>query len=112
EQVADDAFEGVSERTRRLDSDAAAVQLVTIHGSKGLQYPVVHLPFVADRWVPKPDLLQFHSPVDHRRSLDVGGAGGEGWKANAAIAADEDAGESLRLLYVAMTRAQSQLVCW
>ncbi len=112
EQVADDAFEGVSERTRRLDSDAAAVQLVTIHGSKGLQYPVVHLPFVADRWVPKPDLLQFHSPVDHRRSLDVGGAGGDGWKANAAIAADEDAGESLRLLYVAMTRAQSQLVCW
>ena len=34
-----------SERVRRLDSDAAAVQITTVHQSKGLQYPVVHLPF-------------------------------------------------------------------
>ena len=38
-----------TERTRRLDSDAAAVQIVTIHGSKGLQYPVVYLPFACRR---------------------------------------------------------------
>src|SRR5699024_3200668 len=37
------------ERARRLDSDADAVHLATIHSSKGLQYPVVMLPFVADR---------------------------------------------------------------
>ena len=48
------------ERTRRLDSDAAAVQLVTIHASKGLEYPVVYLPAVSDRHVSEPDLPRFH----------------------------------------------------
>jgi exodeoxyribonuclease V beta subunit len=42
----------------------------------------------------------------------VGGKGGDGWSAAAARAAAEDEGESLRLLYVAMTRAQSQVVAW
>jgi exodeoxyribonuclease V beta subunit len=37
--MAQDAPGTSGARTRRLDSDAAAVQLVTIHGSKGLQYP-------------------------------------------------------------------------
>ena len=50
EQVADEKLEVASERTRRLDSDAEAVQLVTIHGSKGLQYPVVYLPTLWNRY--------------------------------------------------------------
>jgi len=112
EQIADDAPEVGSERTRRLDSDAAAVQLVTIHGSKGLQYPIVHLPFVADRWVGKPDMPRFHDGADAHRCLDVGGPRGSRWRENCARHLAEEAGESLRLLYVAMTRAQSQLVTW
>ncbi|MFS3127494.1 UvrD-helicase domain-containing protein [Nocardioides sp. Bht2] len=110
--IAEAATDTGSERTRRLDSDAAAVQLVTIHGSKGLQYPVVHLPFVADRWVPEPDIPRFHAPADHHRALDVGGPGGSGWHEALRLAKAEEAGESLRLLYVAMTRAQSQVVTW
>ncbi|GAA1102917.1 exodeoxyribonuclease V subunit beta [Nocardioides dubius] len=110
--IAEAATDTGSERTRRLDSDAAAVQLVTIHGSKGLQYPVVHLPFVADRWVPEPDIPRFHAPHDHHRALDVGGPGGSTWHEALRLAKAEEAGESLRLLYVALTRAQSQVVTW
>ncbi len=49
------------------------------------------------------------------RCLDVGGqrdAGAEGWGESVRRWADEEAGEWLRLLYVALTRAQSQVVCW
>jgi exodeoxyribonuclease V beta subunit len=100
-----------AERTRRLDSDAAAVQLVTIHASKGLEYPVVYLPALADRNVPKPSIPLFHD-AEGRRCLGVGGPGGSGWQDQVRRWADEEAGEWLRLLYVAITRAKSQVVCW
>ncbi|GAA1517912.1 UvrD-helicase domain-containing protein [Nocardioides humi] len=99
-----------AERTRRLDSDAAAVQLVTIHASKGLQYPVVYLPSLADRWVGKPDKPLYHD-ADGRRCLDVGGSGPD-WADHVRRWTDEENGEWLRLLYVALTRAQSQVVAW
>ncbi len=100
-----------TERTRRLDSDAAAVQLVTIHASKGLQYPVVYLPALADRFVPKPTRPLFHD-AEGQRCLDVGGGGGDTWTDHVDRWTREEAGEWLRLLYVAITRAQSQVVCW
>ncbi|GAA4368887.1 UvrD-helicase domain-containing protein [Nocardioides caricicola] len=98
------------ERTRRLDSDAAAVQLVTIHASKGLEYPVVYLPALSDRFVPKPTRPLFHDD-DGNRCLNVG-AGGADWSDHCRRWADEEAGEWLRLLYVAITRAKSQVVAW
>jgi exodeoxyribonuclease V beta subunit len=111
EQMSEDVEETATERTRRLDSDAHAVQLVTVHGSKGLQYPVVLLPYASDRWPgPRPDVLRYHDEQG-RRVVHVGGPDSR------APALDErhrqeDAGESLRLLYVAMTRAQSRLIAW
>ena len=98
--------DGAEERTRRLDSDAAAVQLLTIHGSKGLEFPVVYLPFVADHFPRTPDFPLFHDEAG-RRCRDVTGA-----DAHARTAIEEEAGEDLRLLYVALTRAQSQVVTW
>jgi exodeoxyribonuclease V beta subunit len=111
EQMSEDVEETATERTRRLDSDAHAVQLVTVHGSKGLEYPVVLLPYASDRWPgPRPDVLRYHDEQG-RRVVHVGGADSR------PAALDErhrheDAGESLRLLYVAMTRAQSRLIAW
>ena len=110
-QVADGRAGRGEERTRRLDSDAAAVQLVTVHASKGLQYPVVYLPSLSDRWVSEPDIPLFHD-ADGQRHLDVGSGRGEGRVDHIAAHAREDAAESLRLLYVAVTRAQSQVVMW
>ena len=109
-QVSDGRSGRGAERTRRLDSDAAAVQLVTIHASKGLEYPVVYLPALADRHVPKPTRPLFHDD-EGNRCLNVGG-GGAHWADDCRRWADEEAGEWLRLLYVAITRAKSQVVCW
>ncbi|MCW2782356.1 MAG: exodeoxyribonuclease subunit beta, partial [Marmoricola sp.] len=109
EQMAEDKQSVSGARTRRLDSDAAAVQILTIHGSKGLQFPVVYLPSVCDRFPRTPEVPLFHD--EHgRRCIDVGGS--QAVRANIGRAVEELAGEDLRLLYVAMTRAQSQLVTW
>ncbi|HEU5037959.1 MAG TPA: UvrD-helicase domain-containing protein [Nocardioides sp.] len=110
DQVAEGRAGRGVERTRRLDSDAAAVQLVTIHASKGLEYPVVYLPALADRFVPKPTRPLFHDDAG-TRCLNVGG-GGADWADHCRRWADEEAGEWLRLLYVAITRAKSQVVAW
>ena len=95
-----------TERTRRLDTDAAAVQILTIHGSKGLEYPVVYLPHFFDCYVPEPTELLFHDD-DGTRRLDLAGSPDALTRARA-----ESAGEELRLTYVALTRAQSQVVTW
>ncbi|MGH3361894.1 MAG: UvrD-helicase domain-containing protein, partial [Nocardioides sp.] len=110
-QIAEAQDNRGTERTRRLDSDAAAVQLVTIHASKGLEYPVVYLPALGDRNVPKPSTPLFHDDGD-QRCRAVGGATATAWRDHVSRWLAEDAGESLRLLYVAITRAKSQVVCW
>ncbi|MFK5646066.1 UvrD-helicase domain-containing protein [Ornithinimicrobium sp. LYQ121] len=113
-QMSEDAPTSTGARTRRLDSDAAAVQLLTIHGSKGLQFPVVYLPTLTDRNVPDtPTIPLCHDdPPERTRYLDVGGKEGPDWADSVRRHKVEDAGESLRLLYVALTRAQSQVVTW
>jgi exodeoxyribonuclease V beta subunit len=101
---------GSQERVRRLDSDAAAVQITTVHQSKGLQYPVVHLPFAAMSYVRAVEVARYHDETG-TRMLDVSG-GGAAWGAHAEAHLHEEAGEELRDLYVALTRAQSQVVTW
>ncbi|MDT8445374.1 MAG: exodeoxyribonuclease V subunit beta [bacterium] len=90
------------------DTDSQAVTILTIHKSKGLEYPVVFLPYLWNGLdnSKRGDLpvTTYHHPEDDRLCLSLGDAPEpQNW------AFEEEFAESLRLLYVALTRAQYQV---
>lgn len=90
----------------RLESDADLVKVVTVHKSKGLEYPLVYLPFAATfRAVDKRGkrLIEF-AAADGTRQIDFS-------LSDEALAQADEARlqEDLRLLYVALTRPRHAL---
>jgi exodeoxyribonuclease V beta subunit len=107
-----DTRAGVTERNRRLDSDAEAVQIMTVFVAKGLQFPIVYLPFAFNRHVRSDDILLYHDGGD-TRCLYIGGKGpGSERQAVEELNRLEAARDNIRLTYVALTRARSQVVAW
>lgn len=100
-----------SESSRRLETDARAVQVSTVHRAKGLQYPVVYAP---DLWWTHQPWRDDDAPFEPIRYRAEDGlkihvsTTFSGRAATAERAATTN--ESLRRAYVAMTRAQSHLV--
>ena len=92
---------------RQADSAGDRIRVMTVHGAKGLEAPVVILPDTVDRRPPDRDeilTLADGTPV-WRTAADQSPA----VVAEArALARERRAKENLRLLYVAMTRAE----CW
>ena len=114
ERIADAQSEdGEEERARRLESDAEAVQVLTIHRSKGLEFPIVYCPFLWDpSWIPRNEPVSFHDPLmGNRLTVDVG-MEGSGFRSHEKQHEIEQRGEDLRLAYVALTRAKHQAVIW
>ncbi len=103
---------GNEDRSRRLESDAQAVQVLTVHRSKGLEFPIVYLPFMWDpgRKEERDPPVVFHDE-NGKRTLDVTMYGRD-YAAHRDRWRDEERGEDLRLLYVALTRAKHQAVVW
>ena len=93
----------VDDQIVRLESDADLVKVVTVHAAKGLEYPVVFLPFASG-----------FRAVDRRLTRMVHLAGADGQRTlhlhltdERLVAADRERHrEDLRLLYVALTRAR------
>ncbi|MFY8273357.1 exodeoxyribonuclease V subunit beta [Pseudoalteromonas sp. SSDWG2] len=79
----------------RLETDANLVQIVTMHASKGLEYPIVFMPFALSF---RPSSLAYY----HDKSqfyLDLAQS-----EQSMERAEQERLAEDLRLLYVALTR--------
>lgn len=89
----------------RLETDDNAVTISTIHASKGLQYPVVFVPFAWDPPSSRTGRVMFH---DHDRKLVLDLAEEEEHK---RLAKAEREAEAARLLYVALTRAEFRCYC-
>jgi exodeoxyribonuclease V beta subunit len=98
-----------NEEIIRLESDADLIKIVTIHKSKGLEYPLVFLPFICSyrEVTGKASHYRYHDEQDDDRRLiiDLGKSEENKQKHDA-----ERLQEDLRLLYVAMTRACH--ACW
>ncbi|MFL6671959.1 MAG: exodeoxyribonuclease V subunit beta [Massilia sp.] len=95
--------EGGDERVLRLESDAELVKVVTVHKSKGLEYPLVYLPFaVTARRTDRRNRAFFEYVAgDGVRRIDLA-LSDEALEAVDRARIEED----LRLLYVALTRAR------
>ena len=92
---------------QRLESDEEAVRIVTIHKSKGLEYPIVFCPYSwSDAEPGRDQSVIFHQ--DGKLTLDL-----EGLDAHRRAQRSESLAEKMRLLYVALTRAKHRCyVVW
>jgi len=89
----------------RLESDEQAVALSTVHGAKGLEYPVVFCPYL---WAEITDDQYFYDEQGRLcRHL------GQPSQAQQEAAQQRSWREAMRLLYVALTRARHRcVICW
>ena len=91
----------------RLSSDEKLIKIVTIHKSKGMEYPIVFCPFLFNqsRVNDSDSHFFFHDKKDNKLVLDLGS---EDKEINLAEAEKEVLAENLRLTYVALTRAKER----
>lgn len=93
------------EHELRLERDDEAVHVVTVHKSKGLEYPVVFCPFAWQNAERRKDEAPLYHDDDGSLVLDLA-APDDGPQMRRMI--NERLAEHVRLLYVALTRAKHE----
>lgn len=101
-----------TDRVRRLETDDDAVQIMTVHRAKGLQFPVVLLPHFWSGWAVSERDQTLTLSNAQGRYLDVAGRAGAGREQRLDRYGHESSDEDLRALYVALTRAKAHIVAW
>ncbi len=109
ELIKDDT--GNVEHEMRLESDEDAVKIMTIHKSKGLEFPLVYVPFA---FTPIKDYSRFSRPLTCY--LEEGGLGLllsasdlKNWSGRLRL---QERAENMRLFYVALTRAVDKCILY
>lgn len=92
----------VESQQLKLESDEELVRITTVHRAKGLQFPIVFVPFAPLQPVRAPQPPWVFHDADGRAWLDFALDG----TTRKPVASREIRAESLRLLYVALTRAE------
>jgi exodeoxyribonuclease V beta subunit len=103
------------EQQPRLESDAGRVQIITLHVSKGLEFPLVFLPFVAigrQRKAPKMALYQLDGERVRQAPTTFVHGDEPAWDVACNLHQEEERSEDMRLLYVGLTRARDALWLW
>jgi len=94
----------------RLESDARCVQILTLHKSKGLEYPLVYLPFIGID-TRRRGAVRWREGYRHGQrvlywNIDPDS---DGWKSACRESEQDERAEAARLLYVGLTRARHAL---
>jgi len=96
-----------SEAELRLENDGDLVRIVTIHSSKGLEYPIVFLPYMWSCRSRKSDAKTLLAYYDEKESCHCLHADPLAEHLN--LAEKERLAEDIRLAYVALTRARTKI---
>ncbi|MFY0595119.1 MAG: double-strand break repair helicase AddA [Cognatishimia sp.] len=93
---------------RQMDSASDQIRVMTVHGSKGLEAPIVIMPDTGKR------LLRMTDQIVHSEDVALWNSGGatapDAVRTAREAKADAQREERMRLLYVAMTRAEKWLI--
>ena len=107
-------FGGRDDEKLRIESDEQLVRILTVHGSKGLEFPVVFCPFAWDAPSPKrradavDTVYHLGAEESYREVIDL-----DPDERAEAVERLEEFAETVRLLYVALTRAKYRcVVAW